>query len=50
VLKKPFVTFDLNIKLNKVKLKESDNINVNMVKELNNIILDVLIESNNATV
>jgi hypothetical protein len=33
-----------------VKLKESDNINVNTVKELNNTILDVLIESDNATV
>jgi hypothetical protein len=50
VLKKPFITLNLNIKPNKVKLKELNNINVNTVKELNNIILNILIKSNNITV
>jgi hypothetical protein len=49
-LKEPFVTLNLDIKPSKVKLKKSDNININIVGELNNTMLNVFVESDNATV
>jgi hypothetical protein len=50
MLKEPFITLDSNVKPSEVKLKESDNININMVKESNNTMLNVLIKSDNTTV
>jgi hypothetical protein len=50
VLKKPFIILNLDIKPSKVKLKELDNINVNVIKELNNTMLDILVKLDNITV
>jgi hypothetical protein len=50
VLKEPFITLNLNVKLSKVKFRKSNNINVNTVEKSNNTILNVFVELDNATV